>query len=428
MTYLGLLFIVLFIISLFKPYKYIVGLLLVSCIFQASSVIDINGRGVQPYLVGAIFLIVRTFLRINGAIYSILKNRFTLLVLFFMIYSIFVSILMPFVFRGLVVFDKSLDESVMNGGIKLQFGFSNITQIGYVIINGLTLCCLWINRFRISYRDIVIYFHISILLFLVIGFWEFTSKYTGLNNFPSSFFYTNYEMGGEAYLASTEGILRMNATMTEASFCGAMLAASFWGVMMNYIYKNNIQNLILIILIAIALVLNISGTGLITFFFGGLFFLWFVKAKVKFIFHLCGIFVLLFGIVYFSGYWSDIISLISNKQESQSGIVRTLATINSWNLFCDSYGLGVGLGSNRGGNLPIDLLASLGLVGTCLFYIIFIKLFFCYRKRKESMFVSVYLLTLMVAQCIAIPDISFCSMWFGLYIAASLGTKDVHQN
>lgn len=424
MTFLGIILIVLLVISLFKPYKCTVGLLLITCIFQASSAININGKGVQPYLIGSIFLIIRTCLRNPGFVSSLLKTRFTLLVLFFMIYIMLVSILMPFVFEGVSVFDKNLDDSVINGAIRLKFGLNNITQLGYIFINCLTLCSLWINKTKISHRELKLFFYLSVLLLLVIGFWEFTSKYMGKGYFPSSFFYTNYSMDGEAYIGSVEGAFRMNATMTEASFLGAMLAASFWALIVCYSYRKDFGILILVILVGIALILNLSGTGIITFLLGSMVFIWLIGIRFKLIFQLLVVTALLFFIAFISGYGSYITTMLLDKQESQSGIVRTIATLNSWDLFCHSYGLGVGLGSNRGGSFFFDLLASLGIVGTLLFYSIFVKLILCCKKSKEGMFICVYLLVLMIAQCAAIPDLSFCCMWLGLYMAASFNFKD----
>lgn len=424
MTYLGIVLIFLFIFSLFRPYGYTVGLLLITCIFQASSVLDINGKGIQPYLLGSGFLIIRCMLETPKLIfYFFFRSRFVLVILFFIFYSVIVTILMPFYFEGINVFDKGLDDSVLNGGIKLKFGVNNVTQLGYLFINCIALCCLWVNKHRIRRRLLLNYFYLSIVFFLVIGFWEFIVKCVG-GYFPTSFFYNNYSMGGDAYLVSVGGIMRMNATMTEASFCGAMLSASFWGIMTVFYKTSKLRYLVLICLIAIALVFNLSGTGFVTFLLGGIVFIAVIGINWKVIFRILAIGLLLWGLIYASSYWSYIVDMFLNKHETQSGIVRMMAILNSWDLFCYTWGLGIGMGSNRGGSFPLDLLSSLGLIGTVLFYVIFMKLIFHCRKQNEGKYICVYLLVLMIAQTIAIPDFSFCCMWLGMYMAATFNLKD----
>lgn len=416
MTLLGTILFFLFSIALFKPYKYIVGLLMITCIFQASAAILINGKGVQPYLIGAFFLILKSIQLNKKIILQILKTRHLLPILFFIFYATISTLILPHIFEGITVFDKNLDESVISGGIKLKFGFGNLTQIGYLFVNCITLCCLWINRKRIQNKDLLLFFRLTVVIFIIIGFWEFISKSTNLITFPASLFYNNYGMEGELYAIPVEGVFRMNSTMTEASFCGSFLSASFWAWYTSLSSNDKKRTKYFTILILLAIMLNMSGTGVITFLFGGILYIWDNRLKLNFLFILkCLILVcLIFGLISVSGYGDSLYNMVAGKQESSSGIVRTLAVINSWNLFCDSYGLGVGLGSNRGGNLPLDLLSQIGLIGTVLFYYIFLRSI----KQSGKGYIRTYLIVLMFSQCIAIPDFSFCCMWLGLYMAA----------
>lgn len=421
MTPLGTVLLILFIIALFKPYKYTVWLLILTCIFQASSAISIGGKGIQPYLIGSIFLIIKSIISTHDIIPSIFKKKYLFIIILFILYTTLCTLFLPHIFAGITVFDKNLDESALLGGIKLKFGFGNITQIGYLLVNCITLCCLWLNRGRIQHNDLLKFFRSTVVIFIIIGLWEFIAKSTNLIGFPASFFYNNYGMEGELYTASAEGTMRMNSTMTEASFCGAFLASAFWAWFTSLSSNDNKQTKLFTVFIIIALIFNMSGTGIMTFLFGGLLYVWNNRNKLGFLFIIkCLIILCLTTLIIFaSGYGVNLINMVAGKQESVSGVVRTLAIINSWNLFCESYGLGLGLGSNRGGNLPFDLLSQIGLIGTILFYVIFLK--FILQCGKG--YIRTYLIVLMFAQCIAIPDFSFCCMWLGLYMAASFNKQ-----
>lgn len=246
MTLLGTILFFLFSIALFKPYKYIVGLLMITCIFQASAAILINGKGVQPYLIGAFFLILKSIQLNKKIILQILKTRHLLPILFFIFYATISTLILPHIFEGITVFDKNLDESVISGGIKLKFGFSNLTQIGYLFVNCITLCCLWINRKRIQNKELLLFFRLTVVIFIIIGFWEFISKSTNLITFPASLFYNNYGMEGELYETLAEGVFRMNSTMTEASFCGSFYQLLFGhGIQVYHQTIKNAQNTLL---------------------------------------------------------------------------------------------------------------------------------------------------------------------------------------
>ncbi len=425
MTYFGIVLCILFIYSLYKPYRYTVGLLYITCIFQASNTLNIGENGVQPYVLGEGFIIIRCILRTPNLIQRFFKDRFVHIVLFFMVYVLVITLLMPFYYEGMDVFaNKNLDYSAIYGPEPLKFGVNNLTQLGYIFVNCITLCCLWVNRHRVQQEQLLSYFYWSIIIFLAIGFWEFIAKHCGLY-FPSTFFYNNYGLDGRAYtIGTSDGVMRMNATMTEASYCGALLASIFWSVMAIYCRIGRLRDLSVVCLTAIALIFNLSGTGLLATLLGGVVFL-VLERKRKNVFRTMAIMIIFAsGIIYISGYWSYIVDMISTKNSSVSGIHRAVVLFNSWDVFCHSLGFGVGMGSNRGNSFPMDLLASVGLIGTALFYFIYIKLILHCKMYRRGEYIVVYMLVLMMAQTLAIPDFSFCSMWLGIFMAASFNGEN----
>ncbi len=109
-----------------------------------------------------------------------------------------------------------------------------------------------------------------------------------------------------------------------------------------------------------------------------------------------------------------------NKSESMSFSSRTTADIHALKLFIESYGLGVGLGSNRPSSLVPYLLSQCGIIGTvAFFYFIFSILKFTYDTLKRTQYFGYFFLlpTILIAQLIAYPDITNPTLWQFIYIA-----------
>ncbi len=68
--------------------------------------------------------------------------------------------------------------------------------------------------------------------------------------------------------------------------------------------------------------------------------------------------------------------LILNKLSTESGIERSAWNRQAIQVFFDTYGFGVGNGSLRASSFPIAVLGSLGFIGTTLFALFFVGLFF----------------------------------------------------
>lgn len=416
MIIIGVILIPILCYLLFKPYKYMVAALMFSCLFQAASILQIGDKGIQPYLLISAFLVLRSILLNKNTIKKTFKKGFTLLVVLFAVYSIAITIIMPHIFEGVFVYDKSLDSSALGGGIKLRFGMSNITQIAYLILNCLTLCCLWINRRAVRRDDIYKYFTLLVKIFLIIGIWRFLSLCFPIY-FPANIIYSLYN--GESLLSTVDGIPRMSSTMSEPSFCGAVLAAIFWAIVMANFGKWKFSSILLLIVTGVSLLLCMAGTGLVTVMLGLLVFLYYKGLHKKIVLALSGFLVFAFALVYISGFYDSIQLMLATKSESQSGIVRMMAMQNSWDLFFKSYGMGVGMGSNRGSSFIIDMASSIGVIGLVLFGAIYLKLV-NYAKKNDSTYISVFMLVMLIAQCLAIPDFSFCGFWLGIYMAASI--------
>jgi hypothetical protein len=78
-------------------------------------------------------------------------------------------------------------------------------------------------------------------------------------------------------------------------------------------------------------------------------------------------------------------TMILNKMATESGVERSGWNRQAFQVFFDTYGFGVGNGSLRASSFPIAVLGSLGFIGTTLFTLFFIGLFFQRKGGYDSM-------------------------------------------
>lgn len=91
--------------------------------------------------------------------------------------------------------------------------------------------------------------------------------------------------------------------------------------------------------------------------------------------------VLLVTAVALSGVVGDVLSDVADKSASTSYSVRTAADVFSLQLVPETYGIGVGLGSNRPSSMFTLLLSCVGIVGTGLFLA---WLFVVFKRGRSS--------------------------------------------
>jgi hypothetical protein len=412
-TVFGYIFFITCFFILFLPIKYLFAVVVVSCVFQSTAVINFAEKGVPPYVIGSIFLIIRSIPSLS-LISDIQKERLIRYIIIFILFAACASFILSHYWTGIMVYSEGgIDSMVVTGGKPLYFGLGNIIQICYTVLNFLSLYCIYKNRTRLSENLIKRIFISSVIIVLLLGVWEFMSKMTGLIPFPYTFFYNN-EGYAQLYMQNEGGLMRLNSTFLEPSYCGAFLSASFWAIMS----FDNLKSKILCVFIGIALVLNLSGTGMMAFL-AGIFIFLFTKGN-KYIIPLLILSVLLIFIINTMGYFENIQNMLLTKMDSKSGYTRSMAAYFTWDLFIQTKGMGVGLGSHRGSSFILNILAALGIIGAILFGRFYLYLL---KHARNQIWIVSFALVLLVAQCLAIPDFSFSVMWMCLFMAAALSQK-----
>ena len=330
-----------------------------------------------------------------------------------MVWGIFITLSGPFMFEGIRIVEKQLDSSYFTGFSPLHFSLNNVTQVGYLIVNLTTLYCVYAVRDRVGADFAKRSFLVSAALCVFLGYWEFISKTTGLIPFPSHILLNS----GEMYeVIATDGRFRMSSVTPEASYYGLFISPFFWSLLS---MRRSLKLNILLVLAAITIPLNLSGTGFIALAAGAMVYILMNRGKAKYVVAVA----LMVGLSAFLVLHTDIgqsfYTMVEGKKDTQSGVVRLGVTLRNLEILYETYGLGVGLGSTRGSSFIVDLLACTGVIGTFLYMRILYFIGWRRKNDEQTRYIFVYFVTLFLGQCASAPDFSNSFFWMGLFVSAA---------
>lgn len=417
MTLLGVIFLLISLILLFQPLRYFLYVIMFLCVFQYTAVCNIGGKGYSFQVIGELILVLRYYLQNQSITYfrikkdPLLKAQFLLVIVAI---SCFLNSL--FFFSGIHVYATgAMDDDVLQGGEPLHFSLSKISQIISLILHFITVKIILDIRKKIKIETVRNLFLLTVLTVVVIGYWEFVAKTTGIISFPESLF-NNYSGGGGLTKQLIFGkFYRLNATFFEPSYAGAFLGAAFWTL----VTMKNKMAYLLSVFVALALVFNLSGTGVMTFIGGSFLYIFFRGKKALWI--ILGIILSIYVVITLGKYGDLFQLMLTEKATSQSGVTRSDSFFFTMELFVKTYGIGIGIGYHRSSIFLSNMLVALGLVGTILFfrwmYLIFMPLYQQSKYYHFCLFPLIYSMTLLCAQNLSIPDLSFPPFWLGIYMA-----------
>lgn len=122
-------------------------------------------------------------------------------------------------------------------------------------------------------------------------------------------------------------------------------------------------------------------------------------------------------------------STVNEKVLSASFSQRSGADSESYNIFLDTFGFGVGLGANRASSFLPGLLSTTGIIGTMLFAAAILSLIRRSATVREYRPVIWALVTLLVAKVVAGPDLSDSSgiLWISLGLLSHAALESTSQ-
>jgi len=383
-------------------------------------------------------------------------------------WSVISAFLLPYLFQGVEVYNPRLGLDLQyKHHATLEWTFSNLAQAIYLTLNMAVI----IYAFLIDENHSLYYVRIGIKLAIIIvcflGIWQVLSSYLILQ-FPYNIINNNisYYQGYNQYIGS---IRRLVSSFAEPSYAGAYLASIEVGLLSVYLNnslsKNKQITLFIVILVIFSLLIQtFATTGYLSLLIGNIILLFKYKPFYRsrksiytrkwlycFISYIIILLIISFCITIsykhaninnvediHAGYTENVedihagytvnegsVSVIGKlfssalikDTKSDSFVHRTAADIYAFTIFISTYGLGAGLGSSRSSSLIPTLLSTIGIIGVTSFIMLIYSVIrriikiHCDKYSNICNYIYWSLLTLLIAHCISIPDISFPPLW-----------------
>lgn len=384
--------------------------------FSTTAAISVAGNSIPPFHVVAILLIPTTLVALLTRANQYIPRSLIALALF-AAWALVITIVAPRYFQGLEVLDPraGIDDQVFTP-TPLSFNMGNVAQLGYLALAVVAVLAI-IQAGRPSPHLVGVSLATGSLLSafrLVLG-----------NAWPTAVF-ENYENVGY-WETAFAGSTRHRGIYSEPSYLAVLsLATVAFSVVMVLRTSGRIQVLYLALAAigTVNLVLTFSGTAVMGALAIGVLLsaigLWHVlvrRAKVPLPLGLGVLVALSAGVTLVPILAKGILDLIEEKTSSQSFFNRTASDLMSLDITAQTWGLGVGLGSNRPSSFITMLLSTVGVPGLLLF-IVLIGFSILTLQRAGSMFQPTLwaLLAVLIAKMIADPALSTPIMWLCLAV------------
>lgn len=428
----------------FYRIKILIYILIVTLTFQVSSIINIGDYSLQIYrfltILISIFFLIEILLKMKLKLENKIVKKIILSGFVFSLFSILYSIVAPLIFEGYPVFpgELGIDFSAIYGPQPLSFTKYNLAMPLYTLFYILTLFFIITRKFsHLEIRALNLTLKISFIIIIITSLSQIIAYYWGIFDITKIFYTTVTREFEYSFIGDFLPIPRVQATYYEPS----MLAPFVTGIMSFYLHKainyGKLSNYLFLFISIILIVLSTSTTAyvsaLLMFSIVILFNLpirlrsgEILISKIKVIRYTLGIILIflffLFIIIFIIGLenFLNIVDIyLINKSESMSFTSRTIADMHAIKLFIDTYGLGVGLGSNRPSSLLPYLLSQVGFIGTIMFFLFIYNIIkFSYNALKNSNYFEYFFLlpSILISQLIAYPDITNPTLWQFIYI------------
>lgn len=371
MTPLGIIFAAAYALSLFKGRRGVLLILACAMPFNDSAAIVAGEATLTPFYLGLfVYLTAAIFSKSDASRTRAPRGALALLLLFTAVQSIISPAL--FAGTGVVAPGVGLDSQV--GALTpLVFSSSSFAQLAYLALN--IAFIVFNERDRLlEEKHIAIGLTIGVLVAVVIYVaWRLSLPFPQelFDNSPRGFYARNAE--------------RFRGHFSEPSHLGGFaLTASAFFVMRTFsaaAFGRMAWNGALVAISALLLVSTSSGTAAL----GALAALGVVVlvGTTAFFRHnnmrtlrmpvplfLLGLTAAVVAIPRGGRIAEGIVDMVEGKQGGQSLETRSFTNLHAWQLFLDTWGIGVGLGNNRASSIALMLLSTMGIAGCALFAVI----------------------------------------------------------
>jgi hypothetical protein len=396
MTITGLILIPLCLVMIFCPWRYTVLTLVLCSLLSSAAVMNVGNIGLQPVFFFMPLVIARTAVEIalgkqelNGYALRMMAPLGILLVV-----STVVLLISVLFFQGNVIVVSGAAAFNLDLAGPFSVGRENLAQTIYLGLDIATVYCLahqggrshTVRFSRIADRSLVIAGFASGL----VAFWELINFYTGVG-FPAEFFHSNAGYAA-AYGRTFGDIPRISGPFAEPSSMGYVFGGLILFAWQRYRASPTLLSSGLLLVCVAALILSASTTGYValTIFllvvlqhlvFGSAEFITsMIKGGRRELTLTLTFLLVIAAIAFFVVLRWDTLRevfqiVVFEKRESSSFDERSGADLIALNIFIQTGGIGVGLGSHRPNNMVMTLLSNLGIAGFLSFVFFVFQLF-----------------------------------------------------
>jgi hypothetical protein len=383
--------------------SYIAEWAIITAIFQGAALVNSGGGfaiGLSPYFFVTALIALRLVPQLLTGRVSFftdepVRNHVHVLVMF-IVWCAVSAFVLPLLFEGLPVDSarSGVDRSYYTQ-LPLTWSFSNAGQAGYMILNlMLVLRLLQLSTNRKRLERLIDAFSWSGMLVAGIGVYQILCNRLGLP-FPSWLFNSNQAWAELTNQLIRGGFSRVSATFPEPSGAASFLAA--WSVFelslaMGHVRQSG-RHWLCAAIGTVVLVATASTTGYVIAAVMCVVMAWdcigtllrYGVIKTKLTLTVLGLGSAgLAALVLLPGARLLLDGVVFNKGESASALHRTATFGRAVEVFLNSWGLGVGLGSNRAMSAVFYLLSNLGLPGLILTGWLFSQLYYQVRAQLGS--------------------------------------------
>ncbi len=420
-TLIGTVFFLIGIYCFFYRQQALLGLLIVSSIFQASAAISFGTRGIQSYYLVETIIIARS-------VANYFENRrirrplpYGKWLMAFGLIAISSAFILPFLFAGRPVYDPLLGIDL---GLlvhpPLRFGLTNVSIAFFLTWHIATAYSLQGIRYsgRLTNAGLLWAFY----LLLTCVFAQAACELTGIP-YPDSLIRTNPDIWDLA--ERSPGAFRKPGTFLEPSFAGAFLVFFTIAFAAQYLNGRGSAKRVALALIGSGMVTSSGSLFTLAAVLGAL-----MVSKLPFrgglsidlsrLKRLAWIFFvvaapILVALLFAASYRDTLLDVTVSKGDSGSFFNRTASDVFAVQLAFETYGLGVGLGSTRSSSFVTYLASNVGVLGLVVFFIFYFKLFM--GLSEEGKWLKWAGFALLLNMCVDVPDLIFPVFQFVILLA-----------
>lgn len=427
------------------------GLVFISALFQAASVAnihlspaDITGSsayGITLFnsaaLVAAIALLSKLVSRPNLPLRANLRLPLSLLVAYASI-AVVGGVTLPLLFEGLPVHLQIKMNGANEPPVPLRWSLSNLAQcVNLLILLAVLLYFVLAVRTQEEKRKLITAIVVGSGIVASISLYEQAAH---LFSWPSmATLLANNPGYSIAPLNWSEGspVVRVGLPFSESSYASVFLASvTVGGFAVALLGRGRWWAWLGSVVSGLALVNTFGATGIFAAAAGvAAVFCWACVRATKssgspirtrvVVASLAFITVCSAGVVaYQTSPWqpqirSMAVGLVLHKLVQQDG-VREQSNRRALEVFSESYGLGVGLGSNRASSFLASMLSNTGLAGFCLFFLMLFALAREYWRADALTDIQVFSISAIAASTLAmsigVPDLNLPMYWCFIFL------------